>query len=101
MFYQSQLFKLCKNTDSETKFALYTTAINSKGNIVTYYLKPESGTIVAEESSSLDNCYCFSVSKVYKDYNPCTIIIARKLSPLKISWASNPIHEIKSTKIVL
>ncbi|XP_064388052.1 uncharacterized protein LOC135336231 [Halichondria panicea] len=61
VFYQSQLFKLRKNTssDSETKFALYTTAINSKGNSVIYYLKPESGTIVAEESSSPDNYDCF------------------------------------------
>ncbi|XP_064388057.1 uncharacterized protein LOC135336233 isoform X2 [Halichondria panicea] len=61
VFYQSQLFKLRKNTssDSETKFALYTTAINSKGNSVIYYLKLESGTIVAEESSSPDNYDCF------------------------------------------
>ncbi|XP_064388058.1 uncharacterized protein LOC135336234 [Halichondria panicea] len=86
MFYQSQLFKLCKNTDSETKFALYTTAINSKGNIVTYYLKPESGTIVAEESSSPDNCYCFSFGVEQVTYGPA--LTASQLAQLLLQYGS-------------
>ncbi len=60
MFHQSQLFKLRKHTSSETKFALYTT----KGHNKIYYLKPESGAIVAEESSSPDGYYYFSMSEV-------------------------------------
>ena len=36
--------------------------VDSKGQNKVYYLKPESGTIVAEESSSPDGHYCFSLS---------------------------------------
>ncbi len=53
------MFKLRKHTSSETKFALYTTKDHNK----IYYLKPESGAIVAEESSSPDSYYYFSMSK--------------------------------------
>ena len=64
-FYQSQLFKRHHHPGSETKFALYVSATDSKGHNKFYYLKPESGTIVAEESSSPDGYYYFSMSKAY------------------------------------
>ena len=76
MFHQSQLFKLRKHTRSETKFALYTTAVSSKGHNKLYYLKPESGTIVAEESSSPDGYYYFIKRKAdHQFYTSSTISI--------------------------
>ncbi len=49
---------------TETKFALYTSAQNSKGHNKLYYLTPgKSGAIMAEEGSSPDGCYHFSMSK--------------------------------------
>ncbi len=55
---------LRKHPGSETKFALYTSAQNSKGHNKLYYLTPsKSGAIVAEEGSSPDGYYHFSLSK--------------------------------------
>ncbi len=54
---------LRKHPGSETKFALYTSALNSNGHNKLYYLTPKSGAIVAEEGSSPDGYYHFSMSK--------------------------------------
>ena len=54
VFHQSQLFKYHKDPRSETKFAFYTTMVDGEGETKVYYLKPESGVIVAEESSTPD-----------------------------------------------
>ena len=67
MFYQSQLFQLHKDTNSETKFALYTTVVDSEGQNKVYYLKPESGAIIAEESSTPDGYQNFSLYEASSD----------------------------------
>ena len=61
MFYQSQLFQLHKNMNSETMFALYTTVADREGQV--YYLKPESGAVVAEKSDTPDGYHYFSLSE--------------------------------------
>ena len=61
MFHQSQLFHLHKDIDSETKFALYTTVADCEGQA--YYLKPESGDVVAEKSGTPDGYHYFSLSE--------------------------------------
>ena len=62
MFYQSQLFQLQANPTSSTSFAFYTTVVDGEGQNKVYYLKPKSGSIVAEESSAPDEYYHFSLS---------------------------------------
>ena len=61
MFHQSQLFKRHKDPRSEAQFAFYTAVVDKKGHNKLYYLKPESGAIVAEESSSPDGYHYFSI----------------------------------------
>ena len=59
IFEQSQLFKRHKDPRSETRFAFYTTVVDNKGHNKVCYLKPESGVIVAEESSTPDGYHYF------------------------------------------
>ena len=61
MFHQSQLFKLHKDVNSETMFALYTSVADREGQV--YYLKPGSGDVVAEKSGTPDGYHYFSLSE--------------------------------------